>query len=146
MSVTIQKNAAADLSGAWLTVTALTLTDGDEVTIGFLEDEGTERIARLWIAGVYLVGPSGGQNRQGKEICAEGWIEAKLHADTTWQAVTFPTSFPTTFAALGATEGAFPFTIAASARTLVDLRLVVPASVDTAGEVHCEIAARWMNA
>jgi hypothetical protein len=144
--VTIQKNSEADLSGTWAEITSLVLSDGDSITLGLLEANGDERIGRLWVAGVQNKQPGDVANRHGAEIASEGWIEMKLHADTTWQTVTFPTAFPDLFDDLGATQGVFAVTIAASARTLVDVRYTVPTDATTAGNVAFQLTLRYRDA
>jgi hypothetical protein len=144
--VTIQKNSAADLSGTWADISSLVLNNGDSITMGILETAGAARVGRLWVAGVLNQQPGDVANRHGAEIAGEGWIEMKLHADSVWQAVTFPTAFPYLFDDLGATQGAFAVTIGASTRTLVDLRYTVPSDAKTAGNAAVAISLRCRRA
>lgn len=131
-----QQNSQDDLLGTWSDITSIVLNDGESITLGILESDGRDRVARLWVACLDNKAPADSVNRHGKEMSNEGWLEVSPHGLDTWQALTFPTSFPDAFDDLGASEGAYQFAIGASARTLIDLRMVVPAGASSAGTVR----------
>lgn len=130
-----QKNSQADLLGTWSDISSFQIDPGETVTLAINEDEAQARTARLWIACYENKSPVDSENIHGKELATEGWIEVKEHAGAVWQAVTFPASFPAAIADLDSGEGAFAFSIAASARTLIDFRFVLPAGAASSGLV-----------
>jgi hypothetical protein len=137
MSLSWQKNSAADLSGTWSDISTFQVDAATgTVVLAVNETEGKARTAKLWAACFENKSPSDSENRHGKELATEGWLEVSLHGAGTWQALTFPTSFPAAFADLNAGEGAFEFTVTASGRTLLDFRLVVPAGATSTGMLY----------
>lgn len=141
-----QKNSADDLSGTWSDISSLVLNDGEEITLAIEESEGRDRVARLYAACHDNMSPSDAVNRHGKEMATEGWLEVSLHGLATWQALTFPTSFPALFDDLSASEGAFQFSISASGLTLLDFRMVVPAGASSAGNILWQPILRCRDA
>lgn len=145
MSLKIQVNSEDDLSGTWSDIETLTLSPGVLRTIGILESAGRIRDARLWPAGANNQMAASVANRHGAEAIAEGWVEVSPQGAGTWQVTTFPTAFPILFDDLGATQGVYVFAIAASARTLLDIRLVVPDGADTAGALDLQLTLRCVD-
>ncbi len=134
MSLSWQKNSLSTLLGTWSDISTFQVDEGTgTVTLAVNETDGKARTAKLWAACFENKAPADSENRHGKELATEGWLEVSLHGAATWQALTFPTSFPVAFADLNAGEGAFEFTVAASGRTLLDFRLVVPAGATSGG-------------
>ncbi len=125
-----------EIEGVWTTIKTLTMTSGETVTIGLNETEGKARNGRLYVAGYGNRQASDVSNRQGKEAITEGWMQAKLPADSSWVTLTFPTSFPASFLDLDSGEGAFPVVIGATGRTLVQIKLTIPGTPDTMGKMR----------
>lgn len=146
MSMSWQKNSQTDLLGAWSDISSFQIDPNESLTLAISEDEGKARHARLWIACYENKSPADSENIHGKELATDGWIEAKEHAGSTWQAVTFPTSFPAAIADLDSGEGALSFDIAASGRTLIDFRLVVPAGAASSGLLLYALVMRCWDA
>jgi len=138
--LTIQSNA----SGDWLDITTLSLANGGTIQLGVNNSAASAYTARLWAAGVGNLSAADVVDSQGKEIITEGWLECKLAADSVWVPLKFPASFPLTFAGLAAVAGVFSFTAGASARTLVDFRMVQGASPTTIGEARFQLVLRYV--
>lgn len=142
MSLTLQR----EIAGVWTEITALNISDGETVVLGFNNDAAGDYTVMLWAAGVGVIDPASVVDRQGKEIVQEGWLECKQAAEPTWTRLKFPASFPAAFADLAAVDGVYSFTASASGRTSVSFRMTHASDATTTGEAKFLLITRYMSA
>ena len=114
---------------------SLALVDGVAQTVRIF-NAGAALTAKVFLAGFDGAAPVDCTNQDGKEAATEGWLQARLSGETTWEDVAYPATFPEAFDDL---DTGLDVAIGEASYIDVEFKMTLPESPESGGLVKFSV-------